>query len=88
MPVFIEKRRHNRFDHLTSNIKYTKDPETPYTQALLINYSKGGLFLKTSEAMDIDQIIFFRVDNPLDSSPSHEMLNTSQRCFGWMHQYQ
>ncbi len=87
MPVFIEKRKHNRFDHLTSNIKYTKDPETPYTQALLINYSKNGIFFKTTEPIELDQNIFFRVDNLLDSSPSHKILNASQGCVRWMDQY-
>ncbi len=87
MPVFIEKRRHHRFDHVTSNIKYTKNPETPYTQALLINYSENGIFLKTSEHMDIDQPVTVQIDKPVGKAIGHEKFNSSQGHVRWMDQY-
>ncbi len=87
MPVFVEKRRHHRIDHVTSNIKYTKSPETPYTQALLINYSENGIFLKTSEQMDIDQPVTVWIDKPVEKAIGHEKFNSSQGYVRWMDQY-
>jgi PilZ domain-containing protein len=87
MPVFIEKRKHHRFDHITSNIKYTKSPEIPYMQALLINYSENGMFLKTNEHMDIDQMVLVRLDDSSENAISHDMLNSSQGVVRWMDHY-
>ena len=63
---FVEKREHPRaVVKIEIEFKDTIDFVTSY----MLNISKGGLFIKTDEALPLDTIVFLRFTMPGDTKP-------------------
>jgi uncharacterized protein (TIGR02266 family) len=63
---FVEKREHPRaVVKFEIEYKHTIDFVTSY----MLNISKGGLFIKTDEALPLDTIVFLRFTMPGDTKP-------------------
>ena len=61
---FIERREHPRaVVKIEIEFKHTIDFVTSY----MLNISKGGLFIKTDEALPLDTIVFLRFTLPGDT---------------------
>jgi uncharacterized protein (TIGR02266 family) len=61
---FVEKREHPRaVVKIEIEFKHTIDFVTSY----MLNISKGGLFIKTDEALPLDTIVFLRFTLPGDT---------------------
>jgi len=61
---FIERREHPRaVVQIEIEFKHTIDFVTSY----MLNISKGGLFIKTDEALPLDTIVFLRFTLPGDT---------------------
>ncbi len=88
MTKFIERRMHNRFDHVTSNVKYRKEPEEEYNPAFLINYSESGMFLRTSERMDVGQQITVRMEETRENTTGPEKYDVYNGTVRWVENFQ
>ncbi len=63
---FVERREHPRaVVKIEIEFKHTIDFVTSY----MLNISKGGLFIKTDEALPLDTIVFLRFTLPGDTKP-------------------
>ncbi len=59
----IEKRRYKRYDYQAPLLLYRDEALSNGTAAELQNYSIGGMFFKTQEALDIGQELFIKIRN-------------------------
>ncbi len=59
----IEKRRYERYNHQASLLLYRNETLSSGAAAELQNYSIGGMYLKTEEALDIGQELFIKIRN-------------------------
>jgi len=63
---FVERREHPRaVVKIEIEFKHTID----FVSSYMLNISKGGLFIKTDEALPLDTIVFLRFTLPDDNKP-------------------
>ena len=57
------RRKHERIVYETSKLMYKRDSKDDYNYGVMTNYSPGGMYLKTSEYMDIGQAVIIRMED-------------------------
>jgi uncharacterized protein (TIGR02266 family) len=63
---FVERRKHPRaVVKIEIEFKHTID----FVSSYMLNISKGGLFIRTDEALPLDTIVFLRFTLPGDTKP-------------------
>jgi hypothetical protein len=79
---------HNRFDYVTPNVKYKKGAKDEYCPAFLINYSESGMFLRTSERMDIGQQITIKMEETREDTTGPEKYDAYNGTVRWVENFQ
>ena len=88
MTEFNERRMHDRFDHITSKVMVKKDPEDAYTSATIINYSEGGMYLRTNEYMQIGQPVIIKMEESKKDTTGPEKYDSYNGKIRWIENIQ
>lgn len=67
-----EKRNYQRYDHVTKKIMYQADPENKFNNAMLINYSEGGMLLRTDKHIEVGQPLTIKMKESKEQTTGPE----------------
>lgn len=84
MTEFNERRMHDRFDHVTAKVMYKTDSNDTYTGATMINYSEGGMYLRTNESLKIGQPVIVKMEENKKNTTGPEKYDSYNGQVRWV----
>lgn len=84
MTKYTEKRMYERYAYETPQIMYKKDSNGGYNFATMTNYSQGGMYLKSSEYMDIGQHVIIKMEAYNENANGPEKYNYYYGQIRWI----
>lgn len=83
MTISSEKRNHQRYDHVTKKVMYQTNPETQFNNAMLINYSEGGMYLRTEKYLEVGQTLTIKMEESKEKTTGPEKYDSYSGQVKW-----